>query len=443
MPLYNPPISAFTWSVATINKTLVVNTGTFANKGTLLSLALPASSAVGDVIRVVGENVGLWEITQGANQYIKFGNQATAVGVGGFITSVLTYDSVELVCMEANLGWEVISSVGNIIVADPGLYMQFDAIANASLMIGGDATVVADWNIFFNLPTNGTPFTSVGVTGSWVNLKGGSGITLSAYLFGDNDPGGTSLLHVVDLLGCVIACENGVFSDFNIGLGCFALTKIHLPACVTLGNEVFADCVVLADLTLPFSSYTTLGNDVFNYVIMLPQYDFPNLVSAGLWCFASYFGLVNPDFSSLTTAGSGCFINCTGLINPDFSSLITADSDCFQNCFGLINPNFSSLVTAGTYCFQGCTGLINLSFPVLADIGSNCFQNWVNITNLDLPSCINLGGTTGDNFVFLNIIGNIITLTIPSALMTCNGGSPDGDIQYLQANNTVTIIIIP
>jgi hypothetical protein len=23
--------------------------------------------------------------------------------------------------------------------------------------------------------------------------------------------------------------------------------------------------------------------------------------------------------------------------------------------------------------------------------------------------------------------------------MTCNGGNPDGDIQYLQANNTVTI----
>jgi hypothetical protein len=24
--------------------------------------------------------------------------------------------------------------------------------------------------------------------------------------------------------------------------------------------------------------------------------------------------------------------------------------------------------------------------------------------------------------------------------MTCNSGNPDGDIQYLQANNTVTVI---
>jgi hypothetical protein len=44
--------------------------------------------------------------------------------------------------------------------------------------------------------------------------------------------------------------------------------------------------------------------------------------------------------------------------------------------------------------------------------------------------------------VFDGIIGNIITLTVPLALMTCNGGNPDGDIQYLQANNTVTIITV-
>jgi hypothetical protein len=41
--------------------------------------------------------------------------------------------------------------------------------------------------------------------------------------------------------------------------------------------------------------------------------------------------------------------------------------------------------------------------------------------------------------MFYNISGETITLTVPSALMTCNSGNPDGDIQYLQANNTVTI----
>jgi len=44
--------------------------------------------------------------------------------------------------------------------------------------------------------------------------------------------------------------------------------------------------------------------------------------------------------------------------------------------------------------------------------------------------------------VFNYINGNTIDLTIPSSLMTCNGGNPDGDIQYLQTNNTVTITTV-
>ena len=62
--------------------------------------------------------------------------------------------------------------------------------------------------------------------------------------------------------------------------------------------------------------------------------------------------------------------------------------------------------------------------------------------NINLPMCTNLGGTVGNNSVFFGISGNNITLTVPSALMTCNSGNPDGDIQYLQANNTVTIVTV-
>jgi len=75
-------------------------------------------------------------------------------------------------------------------------------------------------------------------------------------------------------------------------------------------------------------------------------------------------------------------------------------------------------------------------------VGNVCFSNCTALTTISLPSCTALGTTTGDNFVFSTIIGNTITLTVPSALMTCNAGNPDGDIVYLQANNTVTVITI-
>lgn len=105
------------WSAVTADETMTVDTGSLANKGTLLTLTLPATSSVGTVLRVAGMNAGLWKIAQGASQYIKFGNQASTVGATGYISSVLTYDAVELVCIEANVGWVVVSSVGNINVA--------------------------------------------------------------------------------------------------------------------------------------------------------------------------------------------------------------------------------------------------------------------------------------------------------------------------------------
>lgn len=94
----------------------------------------------------------------------------------------------------------------------------------------------------------------------------------------------------------------------------------------------------------------------------------------------------------------------------------------------------------GANCFDSCSGLTNINFPSLTDIAAACFYFCSNIISINIPVCTTLGGTTGDNNVFSGIIGNNITLTIPTALMTCNGGNPDGDIQYLTANNTVTII---
>ena len=104
------------WSEVTANTTMAVGTGSLANKATLLTLTLPATSAVGETVRVAGMNAGLWKVAQAANQYIKFGNQNTTTGTGGSLASVSTYDAVELVCIEANVGWVVVSSQGNITV---------------------------------------------------------------------------------------------------------------------------------------------------------------------------------------------------------------------------------------------------------------------------------------------------------------------------------------
>ena len=105
------------WSVITADQTAVINSGYLTNKtGTVLTLTLPTTAAVGSVIRVSGMNATGWKIAQNASGIIHFGKTDTTTGTGGYIQSTLTRDAVELVCCVANNEWNVLSSVGNITI---------------------------------------------------------------------------------------------------------------------------------------------------------------------------------------------------------------------------------------------------------------------------------------------------------------------------------------
>jgi hypothetical protein len=221
------------------------------------------------------------------------------------------------------------------------LILGWDDITNANFLVG-DASNVNDWNTFFDLPTNGTPFTSVVVTGNDVELYDGSGINLKNSLFLSN----TNLLFVDDTANCII--------------------------------------------------------------------------TAGIACFASCASIVSFNLPLLQTAGSYCFYNCASVTSFNLPLLENAGGDCFSNCISATSFDLPSLETADDYCFFNSSA----------------------VTSFDFPSCINLGSTTGNDGVFNGVSSNTITLTVPSALMTCNGGNPDGDIQELQAYNTVTIITV-
>lgn len=103
-----------TWTVINADQTAAVGHGYFCNKAGLLSLALPATSAVGDVIEVANINTALGvTITQAANQQIFFGSGNSTLGAAGSYSSSAVGDTLKLVCRTANLEWQVVSSVGN------------------------------------------------------------------------------------------------------------------------------------------------------------------------------------------------------------------------------------------------------------------------------------------------------------------------------------------
>lgn len=96
---------------------MAVNNGYVADSGSLVTLTLPTTAAVGDRVRVAGFGAGGWKVEQGSGQVIHFGNQDTTSGASGYIASLNRYDAVELVCVVANTDWAVVSSQGNMTVA--------------------------------------------------------------------------------------------------------------------------------------------------------------------------------------------------------------------------------------------------------------------------------------------------------------------------------------
>ncbi len=113
------------------------------------------------------------------------------------------------------------------------------------------ANALSDWNTFFDLPTNGTPFTSMSVVGDEVTLYGGSGITLATILFRNSE-----LVKFEDEAGVVATVMEGVFD------GSLSLTTVYLP--IVLPNiggsegfdSVFEGCVSLTSVTVPIALAT-------------------------------------------------------------------------------------------------------------------------------------------------------------------------------------------
>lgn len=105
-----------TWKVITVNQMAVKDEGYFTVAGGVIQVQLPAVSVIGDTFEVADMGGGLFQITQGAGQQVRLGNQMTTIGVGGSITSILNGSHLELVCFSANVGWMALEPNGNFII---------------------------------------------------------------------------------------------------------------------------------------------------------------------------------------------------------------------------------------------------------------------------------------------------------------------------------------
>lgn len=89
-----------------------INTCYIANNVALVTITLPTSAAVGDVVEIVGKGAGLWRIAQNAGQTINFNSSATTTGAAGSITATQRYSCLKVRCITATTDWVVSSSEG-------------------------------------------------------------------------------------------------------------------------------------------------------------------------------------------------------------------------------------------------------------------------------------------------------------------------------------------
>jgi len=226
---------------------------------------------------------------------------------------------------------------------------------------------------------------------------------------------------------------------------CTSLQELNFPLATSVDDNAFGNCTSVNDCNFP--ELLTTGYGAFSHLhsmLSITPAHFPKLTNAGERCFASLYSATSIQLNELLTAGDQCFSTS----DPDLSiavlidlpKLTSAGSNCFQHQAKVTSFNLPLLQNAGTQCFQHCRVMADLSLPALTAIGQRAFEFCYDLANLSLPVCTDFGGTVGSDTMFTHVSGNIINLTIPAALMTCNGGNPDGDIQDLQANNTVTVI---
>lgn len=97
------------------NQALAVNNAYYVTSGAL-SLSLPATSSVGDIVQVTLAGGTSYDITQIVGQQMRIGSVMSTIGAGGSATTTADGDSILLECTIANLEWTATSVIGNFTV---------------------------------------------------------------------------------------------------------------------------------------------------------------------------------------------------------------------------------------------------------------------------------------------------------------------------------------
>ena len=149
--------------------------------------------------------------------------------------------------------------------------------------------------------------------------------------------------------------------------------------------------------------------------------------------FNSITTLTSVILNGITGGRSNTFFSCTELSggNIQMNSLMSVDGSMFRNLKNAPGEtlHLPSLIDASARYSFGQVNC-NLDFPVLELCDLETFRMLK--YDLNAPSLTQIGATSGNDLVF-SLCANGCSVTVPSEFASNDGGSPDGDLIYLES----------
>ena len=209
--------------------------------------------------------------------------------------------------------------------------------------------------------------------------------------------------------------------------GCTSLSEvtIKLPS---LGDRVFAGCTSLKTVYVNFNGLVTIGSDVFSGCtaltsIYVNEDYYSNYLSAQNWS----------DYSSLIVSAppelafkNGLVYGSASSINHNFLNILGITSDQVTS---VSLPNCLSLVTN---TFIECQNLLTVDIPVCSYIGVGAFSECVRLSYINLEKCEYIGSQAFQGAFQLNGLNTSIVLPVCSYI----GQSA---FYYAQTLTTITL----
>jgi len=235
------------------------------------------------------------------------------------------------------------------------------------------------------------------------------------------------LIIVKDSPGDFVTLMDGVF------YGRQNLLAADFPAVTITGGSIFSDCYSLTSVSIPLLTYVEASS--FYNCPALDNPDIPNVT----YINASAFSLCS-SLTQTNSAGKIYFANLTGMFG----------GSNFFNCTSIIDVDLPVCTQIFASTFRGCTSLSTFDAPLLTTMTSSNFTGMtgLNLTLINIPSLVpvnpfqcanNDGNFQTANGVPYDPASNFV-LNIANASCTCNAGSPDGDLVWLQTLNPLVTI---